>query len=119
MPLPGRHLRGSPLRACLLVLALCSQSSCASTAPSERARRRRAPVRDRPSDRGAQGLVWRAVHALITNVVVALSPLTTNVYVLLWIVDWLPHVQRVHSEFRKVQLIENVLGSIRARRERR
>ena len=33
MPLPGRHLRGSPLRACLLALALCSQASCASTAP--------------------------------------------------------------------------------------
>lgn len=58
-------------------------------------------------------LTWRKVHALIVDVVVALFPLRLPVYVVLWIVDFLPGIARAHRQYRKVMLIEGVTASMR------
>jgi hypothetical protein len=61
-------------------------------------------------------LAWPSVQRLIIDIVVALAPLNLPGYVLLWIIDWLPHLARLHAELKKISLIVNVIGSIRRRR---
>jgi hypothetical protein len=58
-------------------------------------------------------LLWTKVHAMIFDIVIALAPLNLSIYVLLWIIDWLPHLERAHAEVKKVRLIESVMNSIR------
>lgn len=67
----------------------------------------------------AQQLAWRFVHALVVDIVLGMEALQLSVYVLLWIIDWLPHQNRVHTSYRKVKLIGAVLASIQRVRERR
>jgi hypothetical protein len=58
---------------------------------------------------------WCVIHPLIVDIVIALAsaPLNLPAYVLLWIIDWLPHLERAHSELKKIRLIANVIESIR------
>ena len=58
-------------------------------------------------------LEWRKVQPLIVDICIGLAPLNLPIYVLLWIIDWLPHLERAHKEVKKVRLIESVVGSIR------
>lgn len=57
-------------------------------------------------------LRWKNVHALISDIVIAFSLLELPVYVLLFIVDAFPYLEIVHSQFKKVKLIESLTNSI-------
>lgn len=52
------------------------------------------------------------VHPEILDICIAMSALLLPAYVLLWIVDYLPNFSKA-SHFRKIRLIENIVGSIR------
>jgi hypothetical protein len=60
-----------------------------------------------------QQLQWPKVHAMILDAVITLAPLQLPAYILLWIFDWLPWIERAHVELKKIRLIESVIGSIR------
>ncbi len=57
---------------------------------------------------------WKNIHKLLLDVTIAISILNLPVYVILFIVDWLPYVDvgRVR-QYQKVILIEDVIKSIR------
>jgi len=57
-------------------------------------------------------LQWPKVHAMIVDIVIALAPRRLPVYCLLWIIDWLPWIERAHAEIKKVRLIESVMRSV-------
>lgn len=61
---------------------------------------------------GSQLLVWHKVHGLLLDVVLALAPLDLSAYVLLWLVEWLPHLARAHSARRKLLHISRIVESI-------
>lgn len=54
---------------------------------------------------------WHAVHSEIRDIVIAMYAFELPVYVLLWIVDWLPMVATLHREYKKVMLIEQLRSS--------
>jgi hypothetical protein len=56
---------------------------------------------------------WCHAHAMIVDIVIALAPLGIPCWVLLWIVDWLPHVAQVGTDLLKIRLIERVTESMR------
>jgi hypothetical protein len=53
------------------------------------------------------------VRQYLFDTVFALSPLGLPDYVVLWIIDWLPHVAHVWSELKKITLIRGVSNSIK------
>ena len=53
------------------------------------------------------------IHLLLFDTVYALSPLGLPDYVVLWIIDWLPHVAHVWSELKKISLIRGVSASVK------
>jgi hypothetical protein len=63
--------------------------------------------------------VWHKPQAVIIDICIALASLNLPVYVLLWIVDWLPEMARAHTEFFKVDIIESALTSIQRVRKAR
>lgn len=54
-----------------------------------------------------------AIHAVVSNITVALAPIDLTPYVLLWIVDWLPYVSTHMPTLTKLRLIESLQTSIR------
>lgn len=56
---------------------------------------------------------WRTVHGIILDTVLALEPLQLTAYVLLWILDFFPHWEVAHTEYRKVTLIVAIINSMR------
>ena len=67
----------------------------------------------------SQLLTWPLVHAQILDIVIALAPLDLPCYELLFVVDWLPHWERAHRQYRKVKLIASIVKSIERVRLRR
>jgi hypothetical protein len=63
-------------------------------------------------ERNAQ-VCWANIHPLLVNVTIAMTSLNLPVYVILWIIDWLPHIHAAHTEYRKVRVIAGVADSIR------
>lgn len=61
---------------------------------------------------------WKKVHRLIVDCVVAMAPLNLPAYVLLWIVDALPHIEFAVRHFKKITLIIALVDSIRATKKR-
>lgn len=57
-------------------------------------------------------LQWKNVRLWILDAVIAMSPLQLPPYVLLWIFDQLPHMERGVSHVKKIRLIESVRNSI-------
>ena len=66
-----------------------------------------------------QSLQWPVIHALILDIVIAMSPLNLPAYILLWIIDWFPYLERRHTEYRKVTHIIRIIESIRRVWQRR
>lgn len=50
-------------------------------------------------------LQWASVAPRIVDIVLALAPLELPAYVLLWIIDWLPHFERAVNHFRKIKFV--------------
>jgi cytohesin len=58
--------------------------------------------------------VWLLVHTCILDVAIALEAFDLPAYVLLWTINWLPHIdKKEHSEKKKITLIQNIVNSIR------
>jgi hypothetical protein len=57
-------------------------------------------------------ILWRFVHEMVLGTTLAMTPLNLSDYVILWIVNLLPHVDRV-ADSLKIRLISNVTASIR------
>lgn len=60
-----------------------------------------------------------AIHAVVSNVTLALATVDFTPYVLLWIVDWLPYVSTHMPTVTKLRLIESLQTSIRKLRDAR
>jgi hypothetical protein len=56
---------------------------------------------------------WAVIHGRIVEMYLAFAPLELPVYVLLWIIDWLPPMSLApeHNHFKKVQLLQNLVAS--------
>ncbi len=67
-----------------------------------------------------QLLTWPIVHAQLLDIALVLAaPLGFSAYVLCWIVDWLPFIERAHPALRKVRLFSGIVESIvRVKRQR-
>lgn len=52
-----------------------------------------------------KSLAWRLVHPVIVDIVIALAPLKLLNYVILWIIDCLPHLERGLRHILKIRLI--------------
>lgn len=63
------------------------------------------------SDRKRTLICFILVYNTLLDAVIALAPFKLPVYVVLEIVDWLPHMRKT-SQFLKVRLIENVHATI-------
>jgi hypothetical protein len=57
--------------------------------------------------------VWVLAHAQIVDVAIAFASLNLPAYVLLWIVDFLPHIKDSQKEITKVKLLVSLIKSIR------
>ncbi len=53
------------------------------------------------------------MHAHILNICIAMAPLKLPNYVMLEIIDWLPHYYHGVSHQRKIALIESISRTIR------
>ena len=82
-----------------------------SVPPSDPSRRIRALL-----DRN-ESVEWRKVHAVLLDAYIALSALQLPPYVMLWIVDWLPHYEHV-SRIKKVALLESLYKSMAIKKRR-
>jgi len=58
-------------------------------------------------------LRWPVVRNCLIDITIALAPLKLPTYVLLWIVNWLPDYEVVHSDLKKIRVIEGTVDSIR------
>lgn len=65
-------------------------------------------------------LRWERVHRFIVKATIALfEAFRLPVYLILSIVDSLPHLNRAHSQFKKVKLIERVVAQMRRMRRQK
>ena len=63
----------------------------------------------------AEGNVWRwsMYHKFMVDVCIGLYWFRLPAYVILEIIDWLPEMQKRWTQYKKIQLIESLIGSLR------
>jgi hypothetical protein len=66
-----------------------------------------------------KGLEWKVLFVTVRDIVFVLFPLRLPNYVLLEIIDWLPHLYYAAPHKSKIRLIENVNRSCRKVKGRR